>query len=271
MSTQDATPFPTSFQQVGFCPICERDVTFIATSDKPMPPKYEAQWFRNALRCSSCKSPPRERAIARTLDEARPNWRDLSVHESSPGGWAFSAKLRRECRGYVPTQYDPSFPFGQMHSGGRWRNENLEAQTFDDDVFDVVVTQDVFEHLFHPDRAIIEIARTLKPGGLCRMTVPAVRRWGSSERRAALEGDAVRHILPEQYHGNPVGDGRSLVTLDWGYDIGPYLSAHSGMSFSVLVLDDMRFGIRDWVNLVLIGSKVPLPNLDGSLAAPPSV
>jgi SAM-dependent methyltransferase len=253
----------------GYCPVCERDVLFAASSDKVMPPQFEGQWFRGALRCSFCKSPPRERAIARTLDEARPNWRDLRIHESSPGGWAFSAKLRRECRGYVPTQYDPSFPFGEMHPSGRWRNENLEAQTFDSEAFDVVVTQDVFEHVFHPDRAIAEIARTLRPGGLCLMTVPAVRRWGPSERRAALDGGTVRHILPEQYHGNPVGDGRSLVTVDWGHDIGPYLSAHSGMSFAVLILDDMRFGIRDWVNLVLMGSKSPPPGLDGPPVAPP--
>jgi LPS sulfotransferase NodH len=257
----------TRFAAEGRCPICEREVRFLATSDKPMPAQLHGRWFRNELRCSHCKSPPRERAIAQVLEEARPGWRGLAIHESSPGGWAFSAKLRRECAGYVPTQFDPSFPFGQMHPSGRWRNETLEAQTFADESFDIVIAQDVFEHLFDPARAAAEIARTLRPGGLCLMTVPVVRRHEPSQRRAALVAGELRHLLPEQYHGNPVGDGRSLVTVDWGYDIGPYLSAASGLNFALLVLDDMRIGVRDWANVVLAGAKSPLPDLAGP--APP--
>ncbi|WP_371419407.1 methyltransferase domain-containing protein [Bradyrhizobium sp. CCBAU 051011] len=35
---------------------------------------------------------------------------------------------------------------------------------FADDTFDLVITQDVFEHIFRPDLAISDIARTLKIG-----------------------------------------------------------------------------------------------------------
>jgi SAM-dependent methyltransferase len=245
----------------GYCPICECDTQFSAVSDKFIPKAYEGAWLRGALRCSKCKSPPRERAIAHFLNKTRPNWRELSIHESSPGGWAFSYKLRRECPNYHASQYDPTFAFGEMHESGRWRNENLEAQTFQDEVFDIVVTQDVFEHLFHPGRAAREIARTLKPGGLCLMTVPVVNPWGAITRRAELRDGEVHHLLPEQYHGNPVGDGRSLVTVDWSYAIGAYLSAQSGLPFAVHVIDDMSMGIRDSANVVLTAVKEPLPDL----------
>ncbi len=40
------------------------------------------------------------------------------------------------------------------------------------------------------------------------MTVPVVRSFGRTERRARLTGNGVEHLLPEQYHGNPVGNGR---------------------------------------------------------------
>lgn len=250
------------FSAPGFCPVCEQDVTFSATSELEVKPTLQAAWFRGALRCSACKSPPRERAIARVLEAACSNWRALSIHESSPGGWAFSAKLRRDCQGYVASQYDSSLPFGQMDPTGKWRNENLEEQTFDDEQFDIAVSQDVFEHLFHPGRAAREIARTLKPGGLCIMTVPVVNPWGAIQRRAELVDGEVRHILPEQYHGNPVGDGRSLVTVDWSYAIGAYLTAHSGMPFAVHVIDDMNMGIRDPYNVVLTAVKSPLPDLN---------
>jgi SAM-dependent methyltransferase len=218
-------------------------------------------WFRDLLRCTLCRSSPRERAIAHVLNKYRPGWRGLKIHEGSPRGWALSAKLRRECAGYLGTQYDPTVPFGELHVSGEWRNENLEAQTFDDSLFDIVVTQDVFEHVFFPARAAREIARTLKPGGLCVMTVPVVRGFGASEGRASLTSEGVVHHLPEQYHGNPVDDGRSLVTVDWGYDIGTYLSAASGISFATMLIADMAIGIRDPNNTILIGTKAPLPDL----------
>ncbi len=140
-------------QNVGVLPICEAGRSFLAKSDVDVPEANMAGWFRNELRCEGCRAPPRERAIAMVLSRFCPDWRNKAIHECSPGGWAFSYKLRRECPGYVPTQYDSSFAFGAMDPSGKWRNENLENQTFADRTFDVVITQDVFEHLFHPGRA----------------------------------------------------------------------------------------------------------------------
>ena len=238
----------------GFCPVCEAETSFLAEREAPLDERFVPAWFRGALRCTACGSAPRQRAIAAALSKIQPDWRDLTVHECSPSG-PLSGKLRRECSAFVATQYDPTFPFGEMSADGLWRNENLEDQTFLDESFDIVITQDVFEHLFHPGRAAREIARTLRPGGLCLMTVPVVNPWGETVRRAALRDGVVEHLLPEQYHGNPVADGRSLVTVDWSYDIGPYLSRHSGLSFAMLVIDDMRIGVRDPVNVVLVGRK----------------
>jgi SAM-dependent methyltransferase len=166
-----------------------------------------------------------------------------------------SARLKRECPGYVATQYSREFTFGDLHPAQGWRNEDLERQTFADSAFDVVITLDVFEHLFDPGRAVAEIARTLKPGGLCIMTVPVVRPFQTTQRRASLSNGKIVHLLPEQYHGNPVADGRALVTVDWSYGIGAFLTAHSGMPFVVHVIDDLSLGIRDPVNVVLTAEK----------------
>lgn len=161
----------------------------------------------------------------------------------------------------MPTQYDPSFPFGQMDPLSSWRNEDLENQTFSDGAFDIVLAQDVFEHLFHPGAAAREIARTLKQGGLCLLSVPLIRQWEDTQRRAELAGENINHLLPEMYHGNPVGDGRSLVTVDWSIAIGPYLSTHSGIPFVSILIDDMSMAIRDPFNCVLVGLKDGLPDL----------
>lgn len=243
------------FEIDGYCAVCEARVRFKAERDTPLPVQFYPNWFRNDLACQSCSCLPRERAIAYVLNKACPDWRDKIIHESSPGGRGLSPKLRRECPGYITSQFGPDLTPGQTHPTLGWRNENLEDQTFEDESFDVVLTQDVFEHLFNPGKAAREIARTLKPGGVCIMTVPVVSPWGEIERRASLIDGEILHHLPEQYHGNPVADGRSLVTVDWSYQIGAYLTEKSGLGFVVLDINDMEQGIRDSANVVLYGRK----------------
>lgn len=244
----------------GHCPLCEGPATFVAEREGDLAPQWHPNWFRGGLVCTKCRSIPRERAIAYCLSKFEPNWRDKVIHECSPGGRGLSPRFRKECKTYVPSQYSTEIPFGSLHPSG-WRSEDLEKQTFADESFDIVITQDVFEHLFHPAAAAREIARTLRPGGLCLMTVPVVRYWETSVRRAQMTDRGVVNLLPELFHGNPVGDGKSLVTIDWGYDIAAYLTRFSGISFIALVIDDMSMGVRDPNNVILAGRKTVFPDL----------
>ncbi len=122
-------------------------------------------------------------------------------------------------------------------------------------MFDLVVTQDVFEHLFAPDRAIREIARTLKPGGAHICTVPLVNGLEPSVRRARLTTNGVDHILPPNYHGNPMSPDGSLCTVDWGYDILEYFTVHSGMATTMYYIDDLARGIRASLIEVIVSRK----------------
>jgi SAM-dependent methyltransferase len=176
-----------------------------------------------------------------------------------------SRRLTKEFERYTASQYDTSVPFGtivenERMPAKRYRSENLEAQSFTDASFDLVVTQDVFEHIFRPDLAIREIARTLKPGGATVLTVPIVRKARPSQRRATFENGQVTHILTPEYHGNPLGGG-ALVTVDWGYDIVSYLQHHSDLAFQMLQIDNIDLGIRADLNEVLIGYKLPIPQV----------
>lgn len=250
------------FEFSGECPICEDRATFKAERDDPIDEKWHLHWFRGSLRCTKCNSLPRERALVHVLEMFFPNWRSLSVHESSPGRHGASPKLRAEAGSYVETQYDAHIPFGTVHPARGYRSENLECQTFADESFDLVITQDVFEHIFHPDRAIREITRTLKPGGAHVMTVPLVHRGKASERRAELVGGEVRHLKEPAYHGNPIDAEGALVTIDWGYDIAGYLAEKSGLTVSMICVDDLSKGIRALHSEVFVCMKAgALPSL----------
>ena len=232
----------------GFCPVCEQQTRFQSWTT----------WLRDGFVCVTCESLPRERALHVVLERVRPDWRELRIHESSPSNK--DSKLARECPGYLLTHYSPTRAPGEI--GPDWRNEDLEAQTFADESFDMVVTQDVFEHLFEPDRAIAEISRTLKPGGLHVATVPLVRKDGASRRRARRGDDGhVEHLDEAAHHLNPVDADGSLVTVDWGYDIADYFDVHGGLNTTIFAIDDLSRGIRAELIEVLVSRKAAPPDL----------
>lgn len=223
------------FEHGGFCPICEKEVVFTA----------EYSWFRDHLKCPACGSVPRERALMTVIAEHFPNYRELEIHESSPGGRGVSVKLREQCKGYTSSHFFPDCQRGESNPVYGSRCEDLERLTFHDASFDLVVTQDVMEHIFDPGLAFKEIARVLRPGGAHIFTVPLVNKWKATACRAVrVANGEIQHLLPAQYHGNPVDEKGSLVTFDWGYDICQEIFNHSAMSTIILRIDNLNLGIR---------------------------
>lgn len=218
----------------GFCPICKKETTFRAANP----------WFRDHLKCLSCEggSIPRERAMMAAIEEVCPDWPQRRVHESSPGGTGVSLRLFRECPGFVATQYLPALAPGQYNQVG-FRNEDLERQTFPDCSFDLVVTQDVFEHLFDPAAATAEIFRTLKPGGYHVFTTPIYRGLKQTECRATRRGDAVQHLAQPEYHDNPIYPGGSLVTFHYGADFAALLRSWAPFEVEIRNAENRRSGI----------------------------
>lgn len=219
----------------GHCPICEKDVVF----------EVRHEWLRDGLFCNECPggSVPRERALALVLNELRPNWRALTIHESSPTWRGMSRKMSAECRLYHPSQYFPDAPFGTVVN--HFYNENLEAQTWPSDKFDIVITLDVMEHVYNPNKVFAEVHRTLAVGGLYLCTFP-VRKWQAEgwKRRFIINADGKRiDIEKPEYHGNPASDEGSIVTIDWGYDLHQAIPDWANFDVRVYRFSDRTHGI----------------------------
>ena len=199
----------------GFCSVCDLNVTFSA----------DGTWYRSTLQCPACKSVVRERAVALRVKQLLPNWREAAIHEVAPVSRGFTLRLRTECPAYIGTHWFPGEDAGSMVRG--YRNENVEAQTFGDGVFDCVISLDVMEHLFDPAAAYREIFRTLKPGGAYIHTFPITKSQVPAViDRAQRDPDGtVRHLVEKpEYHGNPIDTSGSLVTKSYGYDIGKQIA-----------------------------------------------
>jgi SAM-dependent methyltransferase len=137
-----------------------------------------------------------------------------------------------------------------------YRCENLEHQTFPDGSFDLVITQDVFEHVLDPARAFGDIARTLKPSGVHLFTVPWYY-WKPTFVRAVKDGEGVRHLADPDYHVNPADPKGSLVVTEWGEDFCDFVERASGMPTTVVRMFDRHRGIEGEFLDVFVSQKIP--------------
>ena len=227
----------------GFCPICDRRVWFA---------EREGPWLRDSYRCLSCRSKPRHRALITAIREEVGDLSGLRVFEPATHGPA-TAFIRDRAAEYVGSHYYPDVERGVMHNGHRV--EDLEKLTFPDASIDLVVSQDVFEHVMRPDLAFAEIARVLRPGGRHIFTVPI---WPIPEtviRVRPTPDGGVEHLLPVMYHGDPVSDG-ALVITDWSADITDFIERHTGMPSRIWLKRDRKLGL-DGEHLEVVVSRKP--------------
>ncbi len=209
----------------GYCPICERPTVFVETSP----------WLRDSYRCFWCQSTPRWRALVRVLNDEFPNWKHLTIHEVSGGGPA-TRMLRRKGTSFSVSGVGPN------------PSEDVENLRQPDRSFDLVVTQDVLEHVLNPERAFSEIARVLRPGGAHVFTVP-VKHGSKTVVRVEPSPEGLCYLEEPQYHG------ADLVIRDWGDDLAEFVQMSSGLEVDAFDLRDERQGIVAESLVVFVARK----------------
>ena len=215
-------------KNLGYCHCCRSKAVF----------QSNESWLRDHYRCLQCNSIPRQRHLQYVLDQFFPGWESKTIHESSPSNDYIS---RYSGQNYSFSQFFNDVAPGKSRDNVRC--ENLEKLTFADATFDIFITQDVFEHIFNPDIAVREIMRVLKSGGAHVFTAPKHKSLKVSYPRAAMYNGEITYLKEEQYHGNPVGDGRSLVTWDYGDDFEILLHKWCGFPTVTYVTRDESIGV----------------------------
>jgi hypothetical protein len=161
-----------TFSVGGVCCICQAAVEFRTEHDEVSPKRYR-HWFRGGLKCRRCSSPPPERALFKAVELFYPNWKDLRIQESSPVYRGANRRFQDECPGNVGSEFDPALPQGVVHPTKKRRSKDRGHPTFTDSSFNLVIKQDVSEHLFAPKLAI-----TCKRDRAKRASCEAPK-WGS--------------------------------------------------------------------------------------------
>ena len=239
----------------GRCIICGKR-SFFYTKDA-----LEKGHRRDSLYCMWCKSVSRKRHVAKvilellapefdSLVEARTALRAYSIY-SAVANDLFHKMIGQGNDNFTCSEYFPNVPAGTERNGVIC--EDLERLSFADETFDLVLTEDVLEHVRHPQTAFKEIFRVLKPNGYHVFTIPFYFDRETTTR-VDTTGDEDVYLLPAEYHGDTLRD-RILVYTDFGYDL---LDQLSSLGFGTDILhstdqDASRYGIAD--SYVFMSSK----------------
>ncbi len=237
------------------CQICGR-TSFAQPDDAEA---RQGNWTER-LACASCSALNRTAAVAEVLlaclpgpgaaclRAAVPALQNLRMHEFSVTGPIVD--VLQDCRLFTCSEFVDGVAPGQT-SADDILCQDLQRLTFRDAEFDLLISQDVFEHVPDAARGFAEVFRVLKPGGRHVFTVPYSHDRAETLVRAELTEAGIRHILPPQYHGDPVREAGSLAFREFGRDLHDLL-VRTG--FEVTIHD---FGDRDeWGGSVAVFDTV---------------
>lgn len=210
---------------VGHCCICGYDGEF--TKNNPS--------FREGYQCPNCRASLRYRGQAASIikifgdddkidlnELARQDFfKKLNIYE--PGVTGPFRNLFSDVENYRNSFYWDDVELGSVKDG--LECQSLEALTYDDNQFDLVISSDIMEHVRRPWDAFADIFRVLKPGGYHVFSIPVHLPMPSKTKyRVDTTGDEDIHLDEPHYHGNGMG-GKSLVYTDYGADIEAQLKS----------------------------------------------
>ncbi len=121
---------------------------------------------------------------------------------------------------------------------------DIQDPKFVESSFDMVVSNDVLEHVSHLNTALRGMAKVLKQGGVMISTFPFAYMSDQSDVRAYISNGKIVHLKAEEYHGNPVDPSSgSLVFSVPGWDVIDRCKAAGFSSASILFSSSKEAGI----------------------------
>ncbi|OUD15246.1 class I SAM-dependent methyltransferase [Thioflexithrix psekupsensis] len=235
------------FHLDGYCKVCEKPTLFqvdhISSSGANEEGIIIPNW-RERLVCE-CELNNRQRAIlhqvkcaVQHISPAMANKPFIYAMEQVTPLYQMLARLFPNAQCIGSEFIDEKYPSGTVVNG--IRHENAEALSFANDQLNIVISNDVLEHVNDPQQALAEIFRVLAPGGELFLTIPFHITTEETVRRAEYKAGQLTHYLPAQYHGNPMSSEGSLVFHDFGWDFLKQMQA-IGFESAALCLYWSRF------------------------------
>lgn len=210
-----------SWDLIGYCQCCEKEAKFKIDwlySNGNMPN------YRERAVCSECGLNNRQRYVSNYLKSLIKDFDNIEektiyCYEQVTSFYEYVKSLNKNYNfnliGSEYLGYDKK-P-GEVING--LRHEDALNLSFQDESIDIIVSNDVYEHVPDIEKAMQEAYRVLKKGGKLIFSIPFYASENKTKKRAELRNGEIQHIMPNQYHGNPVSEEGSLVFYDFGWDL----------------------------------------------------
>jgi len=225
------------------CPVCG---ALLATVYRPVVSRLLAdqwnlnpEWVNYLNRregdiCISCGSSVRVRQLAKTVAlwvnknlqtctcETNAGIRALPLEKLSIAEINSCGSMHKWISNFGNVSYSEFNPIDKSI-----RHEDILALSYASESFNIVLHSDTLEHVFDIDRALIEIWRILKPGGVSIFSIPIVRDGRPTIARVSLQNGELLHNKLPSYHGGSYQTTRQyLVCYEFGEDFIPILKSH---------------------------------------------
>ena len=174
--------------------------------------------LRDNIICAHCRSSQRTRSLLQAVRTVATESTGMdSVILDLDDSWSAGSVIAQLGQRQATT-YDVGRPWGSIDEVGV-RNEDIAGLTFEDGIFDIVVSAEVHEHVEDTWKAFAEVHRVLKPGGTYVFTVPCRSSFATTQRLAfgtefGPLWTGFRHI-----HGDPRESGGIAAYWLFGMDL----------------------------------------------------
>jgi len=251
-------PAVERFTVPGDCWVCRRPVDFQVdySYSYPVDGVLTPNW-REHLLCPGCHLNNRMRATVHFLEERLAPPPDASIYlmeQTTPLYRCLSARFPH----LVGSEYlGREIGFGERTAAGI-RNESVTRLTFADSRFDLVLSLDVFEHVPELGRALAECRRVLRPGGSLLFSVPFRPEHEENLVRAVVDDRGeIRHLLPPEYHGDPLSAAGCLAFYHFGWELLDQVRAAGFAEVSARSFWSRDFGYLGAPLIVFVARKGP--------------
>jgi len=231
------------------CTVCGHLSVFLLTAG--------LDTIRNHAVCIRCRSSARNRHVAQWVirETAGAGIRGLADFRGKPHLVVLNASSTGAiARALGKSSNITCFEFFEDVEPGALKdgvmNQDLRRMTFANDSVDLLVTEDVLEHVPEYRVAFAEIHRVLKRGGLHVYSIPFYFDRKTEDLFTTQEGHPVLKE-PIEYHGDP-RRGRIPCFAHFGFDL---LEVQRDLGFDVKIArasysDVRRFGVFDCYTLI---------------------
>jgi O-antigen biosynthesis protein len=246
-----------AFKVNGYCVPCAKEVSLLvdmAAGGQIQGNTWIPNW-RERLECPECRMNNRQRLIATLIKQELDTLTKKHVYFMEQVTPIFNLAIETfKNHDLIGSEY-----LGYEYEGGTKingiRHEDVENLSFLDETLDLIISNDVFEHVPNPATAFAECARVLKVGGLMLATIPFHSNNDESITRATITQGALNHLLPPVYHGNPVSADGSLVFTDFGWDLLKEIQSAGFSDVSVEIYASAELGHLGGGQLVFRAKK----------------